>query len=117
MEHCWHIIATSVFVIVGVVIVISSLNAGARHNGMFLVVAGPFAGVTYVSTLHLGDLYADYRPEYMPLTDNERASTADETWRHHCQFAITNCVATVSHWFSPYFFVSLTTTASLTPTY
>jgi hypothetical protein len=117
MEHCWHIIATSVFVIVGVVIVISSLNAGARHNGMFLVVAGPFAGVTYVSTLHLGDLYADYRPEYMPL---DRQRTCLDRGRNvapslpicHHELCC-HCFALVQ----PYFFVSLTTTASLTPTY
>jgi hypothetical protein len=46
MEHCWHIIGTGVVGIVGVVIVISTLNPGARYFGMFLLVAGPFAGVT-----------------------------------------------------------------------
>lgn len=46
MEHCWHIIATGVVGIVGVVIMISTLNPGARYFGMFLLVAGPFAGVT-----------------------------------------------------------------------
>jgi hypothetical protein len=67
MEHCWHIIATSVFGIVGVVIVIATLNPGLRYFGMFFMVAGPFAGVTYVSTLHLHGLFADYRPGSMSL--------------------------------------------------
>jgi hypothetical protein len=46
MEHCWHIIATGLFGIVGVIIMIVTLSPGARYFGMFLMVAGPFAGVT-----------------------------------------------------------------------
>jgi hypothetical protein len=46
MEHCWHIIATSVLGIIGVIIMICTLRPGPRYFGMFLMVAGPFAGVT-----------------------------------------------------------------------
>lgn len=83
MEHCWHIIATSVFGIIGVVIVVATLNPGARYFGMFLMVAGPFAGVTYVSTLYLRDILLTIVQNPRSLGDNERASTPNETRRTH----------------------------------
>ena len=64
MEHCWHIIATSVFGIIGVVIVIATLHPGARYFGMFLMVAGPFAGVTYVLQLLVRMAFANCQPGY-----------------------------------------------------
>lgn len=45
MEHCWHIVGSTAACIVGVVIMISTLNAGARYFGMFLLCAGPFVGL------------------------------------------------------------------------
>ena len=45
MEHCWHIIGSTVGCIVGVIIMISTLNPGARYFGMFLLCAGPFIGL------------------------------------------------------------------------
>jgi len=84
MEHCWHIIATGVFGIIGVVVMIATLQPGARYFGMFLMVAGPFAGVTYVSRLrirvfHLLTALQDSRP----LGNHKRPSTTDKAWRTH----------------------------------
>lgn len=45
MEHCWHIVGSTVACIIGVVIMISTLNTGARYFGMFLLCAGPFVGL------------------------------------------------------------------------
>lgn len=50
LEHCWHIVGCTVATIVGTVIMISTLNVGARYFGMFLLCAGPFVGLN-VSTL------------------------------------------------------------------
>lgn len=44
-EHCWHIIGSTIGCIVGVVIMISTLNPGARYFGMFLMCSGPFVGL------------------------------------------------------------------------
>lgn len=67
MEHCWHIIATGVFGIIGVVVMIVTLNPGARYFGMFLMVAGPFAGVTYVFELRVRVLITDCLPGFTSL--------------------------------------------------
>ena len=45
MEHCYHIIACTISAIIGVIIMITTLNAGARYFGMFLLCAGPFVGL------------------------------------------------------------------------
>jgi hypothetical protein len=67
MEHCWHIIATGVFGIIGVIVMIVTLNPGARYFGMFLMVAGPFAGVTYVLRLRVGVFLTDCLAGFMFL--------------------------------------------------
>lgn len=103
MEHCWHIIATSVFGIIGVVIMIATLNPGARYFGMFLMVAGPFAGVTYVLLSSLGSRQLTDFSIHVPW---ETTNVPRPRTKRGALIAITNCVATVSHWFSPYFFVS-----------
>jgi hypothetical protein len=53
MEHCWHIVACTVATIVGTVIMISTLNVGARYFGMFLLCSGPFVGLN-VSDMNVG---------------------------------------------------------------
>ena len=88
MEHCYHIIATAVMSIIGTVIVISTLNPGARYFGMFLMCAGPFVGLNI----------------HIPW---ETSNVFSPRTKRGALVAITNCIASVSHWFSPYFFVSL----------
>ncbi|KAF5646959.1 major facilitator superfamily transporter [Fusarium tjaetaba] len=86
MEHCWHIIGSTVACIVGVVIMISTLNAGARYFGMFLLCAGPFVGLNI----------------HIPW---ETTNVARPRTKRGALVAITNCIASVSHWFTPYFFL------------
>lgn len=86
MEHCYHIIGTAVMGIVGTVIVISTLNPGARYFGMFFMCAGPFVGL---------NIHIPWETTNVFTPRTKRAALV----------AITNCIASVSHWFSPYFFV------------
>ncbi|SCO39802.1 related to TNA1-High affinity nicotinic acid plasma membrane permease [Fusarium fujikuroi] len=86
MEHCWHIIGSTAACIVGVVIMISTLNAGARYFGMFLLCAGPFVGLNI----------------HIPW---ETTNVARPRTKRGALVAITNCIASVSHWFTPYFFL------------
>ena len=53
MEHCWHIVGCTVACIVGTVIMISTLNVGARYFGMFLLCAGPFVGLNVRNSCQL----------------------------------------------------------------
>ncbi|KIL86323.1 hypothetical protein FAVG1_10152 [Fusarium avenaceum] len=84
-EHCWHIVGSTVACIIGVVIMISTLNAGARYFGMFLLCAGPFVGLNV----------------HIPW---ETTNVARPRTKRGALVAITNCIASVSHWFTPYFF-------------
>jgi MFS family permease len=86
MEHCWHIVACTVATIVGTVIMISTLNVGARYFGMFLLCSGPFVGLNI----------------HIPW---ETTNVARPRTKRAALVAITNCIASVSHWFSPYFFL------------
>lgn len=89
MEHCWHIIATSVFGIIGVVIMVATLNSGARYFGMFLMVAGPFAGVTYVLQFRIRRISTDQvHQDPCSLGDYKCPSTKDEAWRTHCHYEL-----------------------------
>jgi hypothetical protein len=45
LEHCWHICASMFACLVGAVIMISTLNVGARYFSMFLLCTGPFIGL------------------------------------------------------------------------
>ncbi|KAF5678610.1 major facilitator superfamily transporter [Fusarium heterosporum] len=86
VEHCWHIIGTTVACIIGVGIMISTLNPGARYFGMFLLCAGPFVGLNI----------------HIPW---ETTNVARPRTKRGALVAITNCIASVSHWFTPYFFL------------
>jgi MFS family permease len=86
MEHCYHIIGTAVMGIVGTVIVISTLNPSARYFGMFYMCACPFVGLNI----------------HIPW---ETTNVFTPRTKRGALVAITNCIASVSHWFSPYFFV------------
>ena len=45
MEHCFHIVVPVLVSLVGAVIMISTLNTGARYFGMILLCTGPFIGL------------------------------------------------------------------------
>ena len=87
LEHCWHIIGSILLCLVGAVIMISTLNVGARYFSVFLLCSGPFVGL---------NIQIAWETTVVPRPRTKRAAL----------IAIANCVSSVSHWFSPYFFLT-----------
>lgn len=44
-DHCWHIIAPILVSLVGAVLMISTLDRGARYFSLILLCTGPFVGL------------------------------------------------------------------------
>ncbi|KAK1722187.1 hypothetical protein BDP67DRAFT_16729 [Colletotrichum lupini] len=45
LEHGYHIIVPMLFTLAGCVVMITTLNVGARYFSMILLVTGPFLGL------------------------------------------------------------------------
>ncbi|USP82062.1 vitamin H transporter [Curvularia clavata] len=86
LEHCYHIVFSILLTLIGAVIMISTLNVGVRYFSMFLLVSGPFLGL---------NLQLSWETTVVPRPRTKRAAL----------IAIANCVSSVSHWFTPYFFL------------
>ncbi|GKT47302.1 putative transporter [Colletotrichum spaethianum] len=84
LEHGYHIIVPILATLVGCVVMITTLNVGARYFSMILLVTGPFVG-----------LNISWETTVVPRPRTKRAAL----------IAIANCVSSVSHWFTPYFFL------------
>ncbi|KAK6008107.1 hypothetical protein QM012_000010 [Aureobasidium pullulans] len=87
LEHCWHIIGSIAVCLVGAIIMISTLNTGARYFALVLLCSGPFVGL---------NIQISWETTVVPRPRTKRAAL----------IAIANCVSSVSHWFSPYFFLT-----------
>ncbi|KAG9943626.1 major facilitator superfamily transporter, partial [Aureobasidium melanogenum] len=87
LEHCWHIIGSIAVCLVGAIIMISTLNTGARYFALILLCSGPFVGL---------NIQISWETTVVPRPRTKRAAL----------IAIANCVSSVSHWFSPYFFLT-----------
>ncbi|KAI4727244.1 MFS transporter [Aureobasidium sp. EXF-10728] len=87
LEHCWHIVGSIAICLVGAILMISTLNTGARYFALVLLCSGPFVGL---------NIQISWETTVVPRPRTKRAAL----------IAIANCVSTVSHWFSPYFFLS-----------
>ena len=55
LNHCWHIIGPILVALAGAVIMISTLNTGARYFSLVLLCTGPFVGLN-VSTMLFSQL-------------------------------------------------------------
>ena len=77
LEHCWHIIFAILISLVGAVIMISTLNVGARYFSVFLLCAGPFVGL---------NIQISWETTVVPRPRTKRAAL----------IAIANCVSSVS---------------------
>ncbi|SPJ81863.1 related to putative tartrate transporter [Fusarium torulosum] len=86
LEHGYHIIVPILFTLVGCVVMISTLNVGARYFSMILLVIGPFVGL---------NLQISWETTVVPRPRTKRAAL----------IAYANSVSSVSHWFTPYFFL------------
>jgi ethanolamine transporter EutH len=54
LEHGYHIIGPILATLVGAVVMITTLNVGARYFAMILLVVGPFAGLSVSHFTQLG---------------------------------------------------------------
>ncbi|GKU05121.1 unnamed protein product [Fusarium langsethiae] len=86
LEHGYHIIVPILFTLVGCCIMITIENVGARYFSMILLVIGPFVGL---------NLQISWETTVVPRPRTKRAAL----------IAYANCVSSVSHWFTPYFFL------------
>jgi len=68
------------------VILISTVNTGARYFSIFLLCAGPFVGL---------NIQLSWETIVVPRPRTKRAAL----------IAIANSVSSITHWFSPYFFL------------
>jgi hypothetical protein len=104
LEHGYHIIVPILFTIVGCAVMITTLNVGARYFCMILLVVGPFVGLNVSHSVHryllhlltlLLQLQISWETTVVPRPRTKRAAL----------IAYANCVSSVSHWFTPYFFL------------
>ncbi|KAH9230341.1 hypothetical protein K456DRAFT_1727401 [Colletotrichum gloeosporioides 23] len=86
LEHGYHVIVPILLTLVACVVMITTLNVGARYFCMILLVTGPFVGLI---------LQISWETTVVPRPRTKRAAL----------IAIANCVSSVSHWFIPYFFL------------
>jgi MFS family permease len=109
LEHCWHIIGAILISAVGAVIMISTLNVGARYFSIFLLCAGPFVGL---------NIQIAWETTVVPRPRTKRAaliaiancvSSVSSSGFYHslsrCDLLLTRQLQQVSHWFTPYFFL------------
>ncbi|EXF82373.1 major facilitator superfamily transporter [Colletotrichum fioriniae PJ7] len=88
LEHGYHIIVPILLTLAGCVVMITTLNVGARYFSMILLVTGPFLGLN-------DQLQISWETTVVPRPRTKRAAL----------IAIANSVSSVSHWFTPYFFL------------
>ena len=86
LEHCWHIVGSISICLIGASVMISTLNVGARYFSLILLCSGPFVGL---------NIQISWETTVVPRPRTKRAAL----------IAIANCVSSVSHWFTPYFFL------------
>ncbi|KAF5594585.1 quinate transport [Fusarium subglutinans] len=86
LEHGYHIIVPILLTLIGCAVMITTLNVGARYFSMILLVVGPFVGL---------NIQISWETTVVPRPRTKRAAL----------IAYANCVSSVSHWFTPYFFL------------
>lgn len=87
VEHCYHIIGSMAVCAVGTIILISTLVTGPRYFGLFLLCSGPFVAL---------NLHLSWETAVVPRPRTKRAAL----------IAIANCASSVTHWFTPYFYLT-----------
>ncbi|KAL3430344.1 major facilitator superfamily domain-containing protein [Aspergillus tetrazonus] len=85
--HCWHVIVPILVALGGAVLMISTLNVGARYFILVLLCTGPFVGL---------NIQISWEATVVPRPRTKRAAL----------IAVANCVSSISHWFTPYFFLT-----------
>lgn len=75
LEHCWHIIVPILVALGGSVLMISTLNVGARYFSLILLCTGPFVGLNVC--FHFLNRFNRLDPNQ--LGNNGGSATPDET--------------------------------------
>lgn len=105
LEHCWHIVGSIAVCLIGATIMISTLNTGARYFSLILLCSGPFVGLNVrISLPHNPPCLYLTRPSQIQLSWETTVVPRPRTKRA-ALIAFANCVSSVSHWFTPYFFL------------
>ncbi|KAI1393108.1 major facilitator superfamily transporter [Hypoxylon trugodes] len=87
LEYTWHIAGSMAMTLVGAIILISTLETGPRFFGLFLLCSGPFAAL---------NLHISWETTVLPRPRTKRAAVV----------AIANAASSISHWFTPYFYLT-----------
>ncbi|KAH9228125.1 hypothetical protein K456DRAFT_1729408 [Colletotrichum gloeosporioides 23] len=83
-ESFWHVVLPIIGSTVGISVLISTMNIGARYFGLFLLISGTYNGL---------NLQLSWETSVVPAPRSKKAAL----------IAIANCISQTSHWFSPYF--------------
>ncbi|KAI8183659.1 putative transporter [Colletotrichum sp. SAR 10_75] len=83
-ESFWHVVLPIIGSAVGISVLISTMNIGARYFGLFLLISGTYNGL---------NLQLSWETSVVPAPRSKKAAL----------IAIANCISQTSHWFSPYF--------------
>ncbi|KAF4909994.1 putative transporter [Colletotrichum viniferum] len=83
-ESFWHVVLPIIGSAVGISVLISTINIGARYFGLFLLISGTYNGL---------NLQLSWETSVVPAPRSKKAAL----------IAIANCISQTSHWFSPYF--------------
>lgn len=86
-DHGWHIAIVMLLSLGGTIILIATLNQAARYFSLFLLCTGPFIAL---------NLHISWETAVVQRPRTKRAAL----------LAITNASSSVTHWFSPYFFLT-----------
>ena len=85
LEHCFHIIGAMLACLIGAVIMISTLNVGARYFSLFLLCTGPFIGLNVSLEYDALLLYnANKKLDSNSMGNNRGTSSSNQTCRPHC---------------------------------
>lgn len=84
LEHGYHIIVPILLTLVGCVVMITTLNVGARYFCMILLVTGPFVGLNVRSTRAVEESRRLTAIASNFVGDNRRAAATDQEGRSDC---------------------------------
>ncbi|CAG9950393.1 unnamed protein product [Clonostachys rosea f. rosea IK726] len=87
LEYFWHMTAAMLVGLAGTVVMISTLQQAARYFSLFLLCSGPFIAL---------NLQLSWETTVVPRPRTKRAALV----------AIANSLSNVTHWFTPYFFLT-----------
>lgn len=77
-EHCFHIIVPILVALAGSVLMISTLNMGARYFSLILLCTGPFVGLNVRFPITEYQTAANHNPDTNFLGNHSRSTAPDK---------------------------------------